>query len=77
MDDLTRKQAVFNFGINRQLDQRNVATELRLQDNVLGSQQRQLAINKPIEQPDLMGSLLQGASTGLSAYGSLSGPKAT
>lgn len=71
MDDLTRKQAVYNFGLNTQLDQKNVATELSLKDNVLGSQQRQLAINKPIEQPDLFGSLLKGASTGISAYSGL------
>lgn len=71
MDDLTRKQAIYNFGMTRQLEQSNYATELQLRDNSLGSAQRQLAINKPIEQPDLLGNLLRGASTGMSAYGGL------
>lgn len=71
MNDLTRKQAIYNFGITRQLEQANIATELSLQDNALGSSQRLLAINKPIQQPDLLGNILKGASTGMSAYGTL------
>jgi hypothetical protein len=72
MNDLTRKQAVYSFGLTRQLEQSNIATDLRMQDNALGSSQRMLAINKPIEQPDYLGGILKGASTGLNTYGTLS-----
>ena len=72
MNDLTRKQAVYNFGLTRQLEQANIATDLRMQDNALGSSQRLLSINQPINQPDYLGGLLKGASTGLNTYGTLS-----
>lgn len=75
MNDLTRKQAVYSFGLTRQLEQSNIATDLRMQDNALGSSQRLLAINKPIEQPDYLGGILRGASTGLNTYGTLSNIK--
>jgi hypothetical protein len=71
-NDLTRKQAVYNFGLQRQLEQSNVATDLRMQDNVLGSQQRILSINQPIEQPNYLEGLMKGATTGLNAYSTLS-----
>ncbi|QDP58032.1 MAG: putative internal virion protein [Prokaryotic dsDNA virus sp.] len=71
MNDLTRKQAVYRFGLTRQLEQSNIATELRLQDQGMASQQRLLAINKPIEQPNYLEGILKGATTGLNAYGSL------
>lgn len=70
-NDLLRKMGVFNYGITRQLEQSNVATDLRMQDNVLGSSQRQLAINQPIKQPNYLEGILSGASTGLNAYGTL------
>ncbi len=72
MNDLTRKQAVYNFGLTRQLEQGNIATDLRMQDFSQGSYQRQLSINQPIKQPDYLGGLLSGATTGLNAYGTLS-----
>lgn len=71
MNDLTRKQAVYSFGLTRQLEQSRIATDLRMQDNALGSSQRLLAINKPIEQPDYLGGILKGANTGLNSYGTL------
>lgn len=75
MNDLTRKQAVYSFGLTRQLEQSRIATDLRMQDNALGSSQRLLAINKPIEQPDYLGGILKGATTGLNTYGTLSSIK--
>ena len=71
MNDLTRKQAVYSFGLTRQLEQSNIATDLRMKDQGMASQQRLLAINKPIEQPNYLEGILKGASTGLNAYGSL------
>jgi hypothetical protein len=72
MNDLTRKQAVYSYGLTRQLEQSNIATDLSMQDNALGSSQRLLSINQPIKQPDYLGGILKGASTGLNAYGTLS-----
>jgi len=71
MNDLARKEAVMSYGLTRQLEQADYATSLRLQDNALGSSQRLLSINRPIEQPDMLGSILGGVSTGISAYGTL------
>ena len=71
MNDLTRKQAVYSFGLTKQLEQSSYATELRLKDNALGSNQRLLAINRPIEQPDYSGGILRGINTGLNTYGTL------
>lgn len=70
-NDLTRKQAVYNFGLQRQLEQSNIATELRMEDNVLGSQQRILSINQPIEQPNYLEAALRGVTTGLNTYATL------
>tara|TARA_R110001606_G_scaffold398581_1_gene577984 strand:+ start:5445 stop:5969 length:525 start_codon:yes stop_codon:yes gene_type:complete len=75
MNDLARKEAVMSYGLTRQLEQSDYATSLRLQDNALGSSQRLLSINRPIEQPDMFGSILGGVSTGISAYGTLSSVK--
>lgn len=72
MDDLTRKQAIYNSGLSNQLEQSNTATELRMQDNALGSAQRQLAINKPIKEPNYLGAALEGAGTALNNYQTLS-----
>ena len=75
MNDLTRKQAVYNFGLTRQLEQGNIATDLRMQDFSQGSYQRQLSINQPIKQPNYLEGLLSGATTGLNTYGTLSSIK--
>jgi len=71
-NDLTRKQAIYEFGVRNQLEQSNTATELRMEDNVLGSQQRILSINQPIEEPDYFGGILKGATTGINTYSTLS-----
>lgn len=71
-NDLTRKQAVYNYGLQRQNEQMGIATNLRMQDGALGSQQRTIAFNQPIKQPDYLGTLMKGANTGLNNYATLS-----
>lgn len=68
LDDFTRQEATYRFGLQRQGQQMAVARDLRLKDMGLQSYNTQIAINKPIAQPDYAGALLSGVSTGLSAY---------
>ena len=68
-NDLKRKYAVYSFGLQKQLKDKAYQTELELEDNQLGSTQRQYAINKPIAEPDYASSIASGLNTGLSIYG--------
>jgi hypothetical protein len=68
LNDFTRQEATYRFGLQRQGQQMAVARDLRLKDMGLQSYNTQIAINKPIEQPDYAGALLSGVSTGLSIY---------
>jgi len=70
LNDFTRQEATYRFGLQRQGQQMAVARDLRLKDMGLQSYNTQIAINKPIAQPDYAGSLLSGVSTGLSVYSS-------
>lgn len=70
-NDLTRKQAVYRYGLLRQQEQANIATDLRMSDNMSRSYQTQLSINKPIEQPNYLEGVLRGVNTGLNAYSTL------
>ncbi len=74
-NDLTRKEAIYRFGLQRQTEQTDIATELRMQDNNQRSYQTMLSINRPIEQPNYLEGILRGANTGLNAYGTLSNIK--
>ena len=68
LNDFTRQEATYRFGLQRQGQQMAVARDLRLKDMGLQSYNTQIAINKPIAQPDYAGALLSGVSTGLSIY---------
>lgn len=70
-NDLTRKQAVYRYGLLRQQEQANTAIDLRMSDNINRSYQTQLSINKPIEQPNYLEGVLRGVNTGLNAYSTL------
>jgi hypothetical protein len=69
LGDFNRQEAAFRFGLQRQGQQMEVARELRLKDMGLQSYNNQIAINKPIEQPDYAGALFGGITTGLQIYG--------
>ena len=68
LNDFSRQEAAFRFGLTRQGEQMDVARELRLKDIGLQSYNNQISINKPIKQPDYAGAILSGVSTGLSIY---------
>lgn len=74
LDDFTRQEATYRFGLQRQGQQMAVARDLRLKDMGLQSYNNQIAINKPIPQPDYVGSIVGGVSTGLSIYSATKKP---
>ena len=71
INDLTRKEAEYNFNTQKQLQMSDVNRTLQLRDAGLGFTNNMLRINKPIEQPNYLGAALDGAQTGLSTYSAL------
>ena len=71
IDDLTRQEAEYRFATTQQQQMTNTNRELQLRDAGLGFTNNILRINRPIEQPDYLGSALSGAQTGLSTYSTL------
>lgn len=71
INDLTRKEAEYNFNTQKQLQMSDVNRTLQLRDAGLGFTNNMLRINKPIEQPNYLGASLSGATTGLSTYSAL------
>lgn len=71
INDLTRKEAEYNFNTQKQLQMSDVNRTLQLRDAGLGFTNNMLRINKPIEQPNYLGAALSGAQTGLSTYSAL------
>lgn len=82
INDLTRQQAEYNFSVTQQLEMSDVNRQLSFQDAGMQSRMNLLSINKPIQQPNYLGAILDGAQTGLSAYSAMDtagvgAPKAT
>jgi len=73
MNDLTRKEAMYNNSVNTQGQMLDVRRELSLRDAGLGFTNNMLRINRPIEEVNYAGALVSGAQTGLSTYGALQG----
>lgn len=71
MNDLTRKEAMYNNSVNTQGQMIDVRRELALRDAGLGFTNNMLRINRPIEEVDYAGALMSGAKTGLSTYQTL------
>jgi len=71
INDLTREEADYRFANTQQTQMNNVNRDLQLGDAGLGFTNNLLRINKPIEQPDYLGTALSGAQTGLSTYSAL------
>ena len=71
MNDLTRKEAMYNNSVNTQAQMLDVRRELSLRDAGLGFTNNMLRINRPIEEVNYAGALVSGAQTGLSTYGTL------
>ena len=73
MNDLTRKEAMYNNSVNTRGQMLDVRRELSLRDAGLGFTNNMLRINRPIEEVNYAGALVNGAQAGLSTYGALQG----
>jgi len=71
MGDLTRQEAQYAFSEQQQAEMTDVNRQIQLQESGIGFNRNMLRINKPIEQPDYLGSALGGIQSGLSTYSSL------
>lgn len=68
LGDLTRKEAEYTFSEQQQAAMTDVNRQIQLQEAGIGFSRNMLRINRPIEQPDYLGSALGGIQTGLSNY---------
>lgn len=64
--DLKRQQGEYRASVDQQLEFSEQARSMALEDAGLGFTNNMLSINKPIQQPDLFGSILDGAQAGMS-----------
>lgn len=71
LEEFSRQEARYRFGLKRRGQQRAIATNLSLKDMNQQSYQNLLTINKPIKPANKTSSLLSGVSTGLSIYSGL------
>lgn len=68
INDMTRKEAQYNFSIQQQMQFADMSRDMGLSDSANRSRMNLLSINKPIQQPNYLGAILSGAQTGLGAY---------
>lgn len=68
INDLTRQEADYRFSVQQQQEFDDVNRGLAFKDSAMQSRMNLLSINKPIEQPNYFGALLEGAQTGMSVY---------
>ena len=68
INDMTRKEAQYNFSIQQQMQFADMSRDMGLSDSANRSRMNLLSINKPIAQPNYLGAIIEGAQTGLSAY---------
>lgn len=73
IDSFTQKEANALFSLTQQEQFNAVERQLGIQDSQMRSRMNLLSINRPIEQPNLLGSVLDGASTALSGYSAMTG----
>ena len=82
INDMTRKEAQYNFSVQQQMQFADMSRGMGLSDSANRSRMNLLSINKPIQQPNYLGAILSGAQTGLGAYDAMNtagigAPKAT
>lgn len=68
INDMTRQEAESRFATQQQLQMNDVGREMQLQNAGLGFSNNMLRINRPIQKANLLGSVLEGAQTGMSTY---------
>jgi len=66
--DMDRQLGRDQFNTAQQLQMNDVGRSMQLENAGLGFTNNMLRINRPIEQPNYLGSALSGAQTGLSTY---------
>ena len=71
LGDLTRKESEYTFSEQRQAEMLDVSRDIQLSEAGIGFNRNMLRINKPIEQPDYLGSAIGGFQSGLSKNSSL------
>lgn len=71
INDMTRQEAESRFATQQQLQMNDVGRQMQLQNAGLGFSNNMLRINRPIEKPNLLGSVLEGVQTGMSTHSSL------
>jgi hypothetical protein len=74
LNDFSRQEAQYRFGLTRQSRQRDVAVNLQLKDMNQQSYNNLLSINQPIKQPDYAGAIFGAVSSGLSIYSGIKKP---
>lgn len=72
INDLTRQQGEYQFSLTQQAGFNTVNRNLGLTDAVMRSRNNQLRINRPINQPNYLGAVLDGAQTGMTFASSAS-----
>lgn len=66
--NISRKQATYAFSEQKQAEMMNTARTLEIQSAGSGYQRNMLSINKPIQQPNYVGAVLEGTQAGMSVY---------
>ena len=68
MDDYMRQEAGYRAATLRQQELSGIATGMGLEQAGFATQQRQIGINQPIDRPNVLTAVLQGAQQAMSGY---------
>jgi hypothetical protein len=66
--NISRKQATYAFSEQKQAEMMSASRTMEIQSAGAGYQRNLLSINKPIAQPDYVGTTIQGVQTGMNIY---------
>ena len=68
MDDYMRQEAGYRGALLRQQELGGIATAMGLEQAGFATQQRQIGINQPIDKPNVLTAVLQGAQQAAQGY---------
>jgi hypothetical protein len=68
IDSITQSEANYAFSLTQQADFRKQDSSLFFTDAAMRTRSELLRINKPISQPNIAGSILEGAQAGMNTY---------
>lgn len=68
IDSITQSEANYAFSLTQQAEFRNQDSALFMTDAAMRTRSELLRINKPISQPNIAGSILEGAQAGMNTY---------